>query len=174
MHLFKFFSLLFSLLMTTTIYSQSNKLYQLSNEQVVFSFQTKDGKIMSLNIDTNLNYIIYRFGTKNQVELEYPREKNKSSFEKFEYAFYFRPLQDGVDGIELQQIRFKNGNVFYTIYQNVFFTIDSVYEKSIGVKLEEIENNQTTDIKGINSTQKGSIGYFSGKDLLNENDISED
>lgn len=162
----KFIILLIFLILSNVVHSQKKAVYTLSNEQVVFSFQTKNGKIMSLNIDTNFNYIVYRFGTKNKIELEYPEEKDKNSFEKFEYSHYFRPRQNGIDGMNLNYVKFTNENVRYEIYQNRFEYINSKTENFIGIKVEEIEKEKTIDIKGINRTKKGSIGYFLGKNLL--------
>lgn len=89
------------ILLQSTIVSSTN-IYVLSNEKVVYSFQSSNGKFMYLNVDTNNLYLVYRFGTKNKIELEYPKEKNKSSFSKFEYSTYFRPYQKGAYGLNLQ------------------------------------------------------------------------
>ena len=63
--------------------------YILPNEENIISFITKKGKIVTLSKDKNNEYIIYRFGSKEKIELEYP-EKNKNSWNKFTYSFYHR------------------------------------------------------------------------------------
>jgi len=46
--------------------------YLLPNEEVIYSFETKNGKKMSLVKDKTNKYIQYRFGTKTKVEMEFP------------------------------------------------------------------------------------------------------
>ena len=58
----------FFFLFTPFCYSQT---YILSNEEVIFSFQTKNGKKMVLAKDKGNEYIIYRFGSLKKIELEY-------------------------------------------------------------------------------------------------------
>lgn len=166
----KFISLLICIIVSTTIYSQNNKLYKLSNEKVIYSFQTVNGKIMSLNIDTNSKYIVYRFGTKNKIELEFPKEKDKNSFEKFEYAHYFRPLQNGADGMDLNYVTFTNNNVKYIIYQNYFSYQNSKSQYLTGIRVEEFDKNKKTDIKGKVRTIKGTLGFFSTEEILKISD----
>ena len=48
----------------------------LENEIAIFSFKTKKGKIVSLSKDKDEEYIVYRYGTEQNIELEFP-EKNK-------------------------------------------------------------------------------------------------
>lgn len=171
MNIFRILLSYILLFFANTIYSQNNVLYKLPNEKVIYSFQTKNNKIMSLNIDTNLNYIVYRFGTKNKIELEYPKEKDKSSFDKFEYSHYFRPFQNGVDNrMSLNYIIFINENVKYIIYENDFEYLNSKNQSYTGIRIEEIDKNKTTDIRGKNRTKKGSLGFFSTERLLKTSD----
>lgn len=74
------------LLVPLTFWAQ----YLLPNEEIIYSFETKNGKKMSLVKDKTNKYIQYRFGTKNKVEMEFPSEKNKESWKKFHYNSYWR------------------------------------------------------------------------------------
>ncbi|MEY4926599.1 MAG: hypothetical protein RI894_1035 [Bacteroidota bacterium] len=51
---------------------KSEQKLLLPNEECVFSFKTKSGKTMMLAKDKTEKYLIYRFGTKNNIELEFP------------------------------------------------------------------------------------------------------
>ena len=64
--------------------------YQLKNENVVYQLKMKNGNQLSVCIDKDEKYIVYRYGSKNKIELEYPKEKDFSSFKKFEYSEYKR------------------------------------------------------------------------------------
>jgi hypothetical protein len=46
-----------------------------SNEEVIYSFETKNGKRMTLVKDKKDGYIQYRFGSRNHVEMEFPSEQ---------------------------------------------------------------------------------------------------
>lgn len=158
------------LLLSITIFSQKNLLYKLPNEKTIYSFQTPKGKMMYLNVDTNLNYIVYRFGTKNKVELEFPTEKDKSSFEKFEYTHYFRPLQKGVEGMDLKYVAFVNNGTKYIIFDNVTMYANSSSVRNIGIKVLISKDEIGIKIKGRNRTRRGSLGYFSNEKILKLSD----
>lgn len=166
MTLNKFLLTLNIFLFSTIVFSQKNSLYNPPNEKTIYSFQTHNGKIMTLNVDANLNYIVYRFGSKNIIELEFPTEKDKSSFEKFEYSHYFRPLQKGVEGMDLKYVTFINNGKKYVVYDNVTNYSKSREVREIGIKVFLATNETGINIKGRNKTKKGSLGYFSNKSLL--------
>ena len=79
--------LLMLLFFTKNTFAQN---YILPNEKVVFSFITKNCKKMVLAKDKNNNYLIYRFGSTQKIELEYPKDKNMLSWSKFRFSFYLR------------------------------------------------------------------------------------
>ena len=53
--------------------------YLLKNENVIFSFDTQSGKHVVLAKDKDNAYLVYRYGTTDSIEFEYP-EKNKDSW----------------------------------------------------------------------------------------------
>ena len=69
--------LIFFALLTLTITSFGQN-FTLPNEEVVFSFDTQNGKKVTLNKDKANSYLIYGFGTKDKIEFELPG-KSKSS-----------------------------------------------------------------------------------------------
>ena len=99
--------------LTTTGFGQS---FTLPNEEVIFSFNTQNGKKVTLNKDTANNYVIYRFGTKEKIEFEFPG-KSKSSWTDFKYSFYLRGGGTQNEGMDLNYIYFTNmglGTLFTT------------------------------------------------------------
>ena len=68
--------LLFLFLIPATIWSQ----YLLPNEEVIYSFENKKKKKMSLVKDKSNKYIQYRFGTKSKIEMEFPANRTKERF----------------------------------------------------------------------------------------------
>jgi hypothetical protein len=154
---------IFFLILTTTMFSQS---YLLSNEKLIYSFETVGGKKMTLAKDANNKYIVYRFGTKDKIEFEYP-EKSKDSWSKFTYSFYLRGGGIQNEAMDLNYIYFTNNNYTYVIYD-----VYHVREASrIGLKIIDTKTDKTIDIKGKKRTQKGTLLDFRFNELL---EIGED
>ncbi|NRS90369.1 hypothetical protein HNQ02_003309 [Flavobacterium sp. 7E] len=126
------------------------------NEAIIYSFETQNGKKLVLAKDKNNKYIIYRFGTKSKIEFEFP-EKTKKSWNKFSYAFYLRGGGIQNEGMDLNYIRFTNGNYNYVTY-DTYYAVEN--KKSIGIKITNLKDNTITAIKGEENTQKGSLVDF--------------
>jgi hypothetical protein len=75
--------LFFCFLITLAVTAQQSLL---SNEEIVFTFKTQSGKQMWLNKDKKDKYLIYRYGTKDKIEFQFP-DTTKTSFSKFTYSF---------------------------------------------------------------------------------------
>lgn len=158
---------LLMLVWTNFIFAQK---YLLPNEQLIYSFETQSGKKLVLAKDKNDKYIIYRFGTKNKIEFEFP-EKTKASWGKFKYTFYLRGGGSQNEGMDLNYIKFLNGDYKYVIY-DTYYAVEN--ETAIGIKITNVKNNKTTDIKGKRSTRKGSLIDFRFNKLLKIEDETEE
>jgi len=144
-------------LLATTI--SKGQAFILPNEDLIYSFETSNGKQLALVKDKSDKYIIYRFGSKTKIEFEFP-EKNKSSFSKFKYSFYLRGGGPGNEGMDLNYVHFTNGNFQYVIFDNY------VEKSEIGIKVVDLKSNKTTVIKGNTSTKKGTLIEFRSNGLL--------
>ena len=102
------------------ISSMSWSQYLLPNEEIIFSFETKNGKKMTLIKDKENKYIQYRFGTKKQVEMEFPKERTKKSWSYFQYNSYWRGGGKENSGEEIDNLLFKNNGYEYLIYRTYF------------------------------------------------------
>jgi len=140
-----------------------NEKYQLDNENLIFTFQTKKGKIVTICRDKNDEYIVYRFGTSEKVEMEYPENKDKSSFEKFEYSGWMRGGGVKNEGMRLDYLVFSVNNFKYIIY-DTYFAVDD--KSNIGIKVVNTQTNKTTDFKGVNKTRKGTLSDFRFDDSI--------
>ncbi|HEV3224131.1 MAG TPA: hypothetical protein VGZ90_14695 [Puia sp.] len=144
-----------------SVQSKAQK-HLLSNEKRVFSFQTKKGKYMTLAKDSANKYIVYRFGTKDTVEFEYP-EKNRSSWSKFKYGFYLRGGGVQNEGEDRNYIYFSNKNIRYTIY-DTYYAIGS--KSFIGIKVLDPGVGKPIDIRGEYRTKQGTMIDFRDNKLL--------
>lgn len=156
---FRYFIFLTLLILTITSFGQS---FTLPNEEVIFSFDTQNGKKVTLNKDKSNSYLIYRFGTKDKIEFEFP-DKSKSSWTNFKYSFYLRGGEAQNEGMDLNYIYFTSKDFKYIIYE----TYLAVGEKqNVGIKIINLKTSKTTNIKGNVKTRKGTLVDFRDNNLL--------
>lgn len=160
----KILLLLIGCLVWITGYSQ---LYQLPNENSILSFQTTKGKRVSICIDKKQNYLVYRFGTAKKVELEFPKVKDKSSFNQFEYSSYLRGGGIQNEGMELEYLAFTNEGVKYVVY-DTYAARGNKY--NIGIKVIDVVTEKTTNIPGRYKSRKGSLGILGEMKLVKKGD----
>ncbi|RYJ41459.1 hypothetical protein [Flavobacterium beibuense] len=138
--------------------------YVLPNEEAVFSFQTEKGKQMMLAKDVDDEYMVYRFGTVNKIELESKREKTADGFSGFKYSGYARHGGPENEGMMLDYLAFTNGDYKYVIYKTYYSVPD---ETAAGVKVYSLKSDELiTDIKADNVTVKGTIHIFRDNGLI--------
>ena len=153
-------------ILTLSIHRASAQTYLLPNEELLYSFETAKGKKVMLAKDKANAYIIYRFGTKDKIEFEYP-DKTKDSWSKFTYTFYFRGGGADNEGLDLNYVSFTNKGFQYIIYD----TYSAVENKtSFGIKVINLSKEKTTNIPGLPKTQKGTLIDFKENGLLKVGD----
>ncbi len=153
--------LLFFILLGANNHSFAQSL-KLPNEEVLFSFNTKNGKKLTLNKNKADDGIIYRFGTKDNVEFEFPGQ-SKSSRKDFKYSFYLRGGGVKNEGMDLNFVYFINDDFKYVIY-DTYVAVD--HKQEIGVKIINLKTQKTTNIYGDLKTRKGTLIYFRDNKLL--------
>lgn len=136
---------------TLTIFGQT-----LPNEKVIFSFDTQNGKTVTLSKEKKGKYLIYRFGTKSKTEFEFPG-KSKNSQAAFTYSYWLRGGGVANAGIDLNYVYFTYDNFRYVIYDTYFAEGD---KWRLGVKVINLLSGNTTDIPGKVKTRKGTLIGF--------------
>ena len=143
--------------------------YLLPNEQLIFSFETTKGKKVMLAKDKSNKYVVYRYGTKEKIELEYPA-KDKSSWSKFTFANYFRGGGKANSGLEIENINFENKGVRYVIYFH-YSAGDAEDPGGTTIGLAVI-NSKTPDkiseIEGKTNTMKGHLSKLRNDGLIED------
>ncbi|MFZ3171339.1 MAG: hypothetical protein WA118_05100 [Carboxydocellales bacterium] len=125
------------------------------DEDLLFSFKIADSpKILSVCLSKKQSdYIVYRFGTKDKIELEFPENKS-DSWNKFTYSYYLRGGGKENEGMELNYLSFENGGNEYQIYHEYTAEDGSTI---VGIKITEKATNKVTDIKGLSNSIEGSL-----------------
>jgi len=141
------------------VYGQAKFL--LPNEEMVFSFTTAQGKEMVLAKDRSDKYLVYRFGTREKIEMEYP-EKTNDSWKKFNYSYYLRSGGEENAGLDLNYLCFLRNGIRYVIYDSYSAESASSY---FGVKVI-VPGKTGTDIEGYGNSRKGNLLHFRDNDLV--------
>ena len=149
--------------LSISIFGQTHLL---SNETLIFSFKTGKDKIVTLAKDKNNEYIIYRFGAKDNIEFEFP-DKSKKSWEKFKYSHYSRGGGKQNLAENLSGVSFVNKDFEYRLYDSYSSESD---EYEIGVLILNLKTKKTTNIKGKLKSKKGALNGFDGSNLLEIDD----
>ncbi|UQB68248.1 hypothetical protein [Epilithonimonas zeae] len=159
----KNYILILLFLIPSTIWSQ----YLLPNEEIVYSFETKNGKKMALVKDKTNKYIQYRFGTKSKIEMEFPKERTKESWKQFHYNSYWRGGGVANAGMEIDNLQFFNNGVEYLLFRT-YHAEGEVYSAGIIVTNK---TKKTTRIIGNYKTVKGCICNLQDTGMIEIEDI---
>lgn len=120
----------------------------LPTENLVVRFDMKDSdKTLAVCMDKQKNYLIYRFGTKDKIEFEYP-EKKDNSWSNFSYLH-----QDNAGESQsetLTTLTFQNGDYEYVVYERL-----ANQTTFVGVKIINLSTKKETDRQGDASTFAG-------------------
>jgi len=122
-------------------------------EEVIFSFKLKSGKSAVLLKGENESYLVYRFGTNKNIELEYPTELSAESWQKFTYSYYFRGGGKENAGLDLNYVAFENIGYSYKLYDEYSAEDDS---RHTGVLVTDTEGKER-DITGAKGSAVGSL-----------------
>jgi hypothetical protein len=145
----KKFSILLCFLIPLSFWAQ----YLLPNEEIIYSFDTKNGKKMSLVKDKTNRYIQYRFGTKNKIEIEFPKERTKESWKQFTYNSYHRGGGKENAAMDLEYLLFTINGYKYLLFRTYHAEDESF---STGITVTDSKSKET-EIKGIYKTRKGCM-----------------
>ena len=135
------------------------------NEKVIFSFKTTSSKTISICAAKDESYLVYRFGTKNKVELEFPESK-AGSWEKF--TFYHQRGDGGTMedyGVNWygEYLFFINGASRYEIYNVQTYNRSGETEEKVGITVTHITSKKDTVIKGVPGSRKGDLSVLRDK-----------
>ncbi|MCD6063566.1 MAG: hypothetical protein K0R82_1477 [Flavipsychrobacter sp.] len=156
---------LISILSLFGFVAHAQDIYLLPNEEVIYSFETTNGKKVMVARETQNAYLVYRFGSKHKLEFEYPT-KDRNSWKKFSYSFLLRGGGIKNEGMDLNYLYFDNNGFRYVIYQTYYARGE---ERFAGVKVINLEEEGSVDVKAKYSTVEGSLGgFFRGEKLVRD------
>jgi hypothetical protein len=134
-----------------------------ANETVAFAFQLKNQKWVSVCRDKNDAYLVYRFGTKNKIELSYPAVLDSTSWQQFTYKYYSRGGGIQNAAMHIAFLSFSNNNADYELY-DTWTAEENVQRCGVSVTV----NNKTSDLKGLLKTRKQYLQSLTGSPVKTE------
>jgi|SRR5690606_38844434 len=149
----------------TNAFAQDKLIFP--NEDVIYSFETKNGKMMVLVKDKNNAYIQYRFGSENKIELEFPNERTAESWEQFAYNSYWRGGGKENSGMEIDNIQFMNNGYTYLVFRAYF----AENEKNTAGIIVTDSKGKESRINGVSQTIKGCICNLENTGMIEKTDI---
>jgi hypothetical protein len=89
-----------------------------ANEEIIISFLTPNKKVVTICKDKTDKYLVYRFGTKQHVELQFPSLLDSKSWHEFTYSgeWRFGGIQNA--GFGDLSLSFINLDTKYIVFQN--------------------------------------------------------
>jgi hypothetical protein len=135
------------------------------DEEVLFSFKLADSpKTISVCIsNTQPDYITCRIGTPNNIDLEFPENK-EGSWSEFTYSYYFRGGGAGNEGMDLNYLSFEYDGYKYVIYEEYIAENNT---KTVGVKTIDNITNMEVNNKGLSDSIEGSLIDLRFSDKIN-------
>lgn len=133
-------------------FAQFNNQLCKANEGIIFAFQLKNLKWVSVCKEKNGNYIVYRFGTKSKVELQYPANLDTVSWQRFTFQGYIRGGGKQNAAMRFGYLNFYVNDVNYEVY-DLWNSEDDKEECGIRVKLKI----KTIGMQGKLKSRKGSL-----------------
>ncbi len=134
-----------------------------ADEIVLFSFKVEDSqKVLSICEEKNKSYIVYRYGTKDNIELEYPEDK--TDYLGFSYTDADDYPDDASDVDLTKYLSFTNKGYYYTIRE---YKSETMKQLEADILITDLF---TGEVVTTNRAQSGSIigDLLYIKDYLND------
>lgn len=162
--------LMIAIIVITSSFQTDNVCLCNSNEKLIVSFQIKNSsKLLSVCEGPKESYLVYRFGKKDKIELEYPEKKDLTSWKKFQYSGYYRGGGFENSAMSLYYLSFSNKGVKYTIFQG-----SSVLDKEgnenrvVNIEINK-DSSFTKTLEGDIATIQGSLSLIKEEKLSKYN-----
>lgn len=137
-------------------FAQFSEQLSKTNESVAFAFQLKNKKWVSVCREKNDKYLVYRFGTKDKIELTYPQLPDSSSWQRFSFTYYSRGGGKQNAAMDYAYLSFSNNNILYEVY-DTWAAEDNIRYIGVNVSI----NQRKMDMKGLLKTRKNYLQSLS-------------
>ena len=152
-----------SLIISSSCFAQN---YLLKNERNLYSFKCLDRNVVSLAIDSNNEYLVYRLVSNDTIRMEYPKNK-KSCWKKMKFSNLESSDQIFKGAKNLSYISFWDKGRKYIIFR-AYSSTDNTFR--LDVKVVDLKLGKIINYIGILETEEGSLDVFNNSNLLEKDD----
>ncbi|MES2836271.1 MAG: hypothetical protein V4667_02015 [Bacteroidota bacterium] len=135
---------------------QKTQKVQPQHEEIIYSFVTSENKTVVIAFEKQQNYVVFRYGTNEKVEVEI-RESKTTAEKKFKYSFFKRGTPKHTNYLDLNYLNVNVGATQYVIFEDY---IALGVEPEIGIIITDANIGDRKEIKGDLTTKKGSLNFF--------------
>lgn len=157
---------LFTFLLLNILNLAYSQEFSLTNETILFSFKTSQEKMVVLAADTADRYMVFRMGTDEKTELEFPENKTES-WKKFSYSYYLRGGGADNEGLDLNYVFFTLENKRFVIYSNYSASDDKHLS---GLRIIDLSTKNTVVWAGESGSETGSLISLRDNNLITHSD----
>jgi hypothetical protein len=135
------------------------------NEKLVFGFRIKESdKRIALCISEDDDYIVYRYGVKDEIEVEFPEDLT-DSWNGFEYSYYFRGGGADNSAVDLNNVYFIYKNYKYDLYEEYSSEDDKTY---VGIRIMNIDTQEEIYYEGDADSVTGTLVELRWNDKIKQ------
>lgn len=144
--------------------SEYKESLQKENEEIIISFSiVGSDKVVALCVSKEEpSYIVYRFGTSENVEFVFP-EDLVDSWDKFTYSYYLRGGSRENEGLDLNYLTFEYKGTEYEIFQEYSSDNDST---DVGIRITDLTTYEETILKASKDSIRGDLIELKGNDRI--------
>lgn len=134
------------------------------NEENIFSFATSGSKkSLSICVEKTSKYILYRFGSPEKIELQFPEKMNKTSWDQFTYTGYRRGGGPQNLAMSDQSLSFANKEASYEVYDQWAYedTTQGSFSRETGIRIvvNGKEFNSNADLNTLSGSLENLTQY---------------
>jgi len=124
------------------------------NENILISFQIENSsRTLSVCIEKDEAYIVYRFGTHDNIEFEFPENKT-DSWNNFTASHGWQRITN------MYLLEFINNEYKYVVYHHLWlddYDHETVVGSNYGVVITNISTGEYTDLPGVSGSIIGGL-----------------
>lgn len=143
------------------LYAQLNTQLCKVNEVIVFAFQLKNKKWVSICQEKNEKHIVYRSGTSVKTDLQFPSVLDTTSWDKFSFKGYNRGGGKQNDAMNFAYLNFTNNTILYEVYESW-----SSYDDKADCGVLVVAAGKIINSSGILKTRKGYLPELCTNDKM--------
>lgn len=147
----------------------------ISGERIIVSFKFEDSdKILTIVTAKELDYLVCRMGTKEAIELEFPKNKI-NSWDQFCYQYYSRGGGFQNIAMTFDYLCFETDSFEYTVFHKSYAVDEDQYENDIGLVITDKESiREKGEADATKIVMKGNFNSMMGSlDKLRDTKIKK-